>query len=104
MIRKSVALADAHWVSAYVEAASSRHRLLAARLQADPESLDSESKVLAGLIELGRRVVEDDAETALYDEHYGDGTDAETAAAFALYDAEASTATAAEVSREASDG
>lgn len=100
MIRKSVALVDAAWVPAYVEVASTRHALLAARLHTTAEALDSESKVLAGLIELGRRVVEEDAETALYNEEYGGGLDEETAAAFAMYDAEAQAATIDAVQRE----
>lgn len=92
-----MSLADVSWVPDFVEVQSRRHALLAERLHTTPQALDSESKVLAGLIELGRQVVEDEAETALYNEHYRDGVDDETAAAFALYDVESAAAVASEV-------
>lgn len=94
MVRKTVPLPDAAWVSDYVSATSQRHALLAERVHMAPDELRGEGRVLAALVEVGRQVLEEQAERWLYDELYAGMPDDDTAGAFAIYDAEADEALA----------
>jgi len=104
MTRKTVPLPNAGWISDYVSPTSHRHALLAERVHLAPDDLRGEGKVLAALIEVGRQVLEEQVERALYDQLYGGGLpDDETAGAFALYDEEADAALAAGTVRPSPD-